>query len=321
MKFYLFYFILLSFILFQFLSHFFFFKLQYLQRNSKYCGELFSVLYEFALIGKAEREFLLKKGVLGILIEFLMETGPFSTNSSPLFGSRYSSNNEAPLFALITLLVRSTKTQKEKDAIRELQREKDREKEREKESNKQQKSRANSKSQGKSEIQQQQQQHSEKPDHPPTQFDDLFFELPMLEHELVLQKSFLMKFVKECNNPENVAQLFAHYAWENERLTKHLISVIREGLNRGATDTFVPWFSLLTSFLSINDSLQEWRVDNLMCWQISLIASNIARRGIIDTYVKYLEHLSFVNNNVHLWIRANQNSIDKLLVEAGWTLG
>jgi hypothetical protein len=155
---------------------------------------------------------------------------------------------------------------------------------------------------------------------PPTQVDadsPTLFELEPSDCETLLSRSFLYKMVRDNVHPQAVSQLFVHFGWENLRWSRHLVGVISDGLSRATADSFGSWFELMQSFLALSDSLQEWRVDALMCCQLPIIESNITKRATIDTYVKHLEQLAR-NEKVHIWCNRNHHALEKLFSEAGY---
>lgn len=81
---------------------------------------------------------------------------------------------------------------------------------------------------------------------------------------VVLIKPFYDASLRQADNASAVSEIIAHTAWEWPSFTNHVQQVIIEGLDSSDAGGVPPYFTVMKAFCSLEDSLQESRVRELL---------------------------------------------------------
>ena len=86
---------------------------------------------------------------------------------------------------------------------------------------------------------------------------------PQLLH-LVIHKGLYNKAMTNEDNPEAIASIICHFAWEWIEFTRHIIAIMCDGVDKADFDDIVPFFTVLEKFLGLNDSIAKQRIMELV---------------------------------------------------------
>ena len=125
-------------------------------------------------------------------------------------------------------------------------------------------------------------------------------------------KDLYEKGFEEKYNYLSVSCTAAKTAYENAKLSKDLAFIILKGVNRVSYDDVDPYFQLLVSILSIDDSLQQQRFEQVLGYP-QLIYNKYDNYGLYEgleqQYISYESTLPWPDENISILNYVYQNKI------------
>jgi len=123
-------------------------------------------------------------------------------------------------------------------------------------------------------------------------------------------KDLYEKGVEEKYNYLSVGCTAAKTAYENTKLSKDLAFIILKGVNRVSYDDVDPYFHLLVSILSVDDSLQQQRFEQVLGFP-QLIYNRYDNYGLFEgleeQYISYESTLPWPDENISILNYVYQN--------------
>eukprot|EP01129_Flabellula_baltica_P014013 TRINITY_DN6628_c0_g1_i1.p1 TRINITY_DN6628_c0_g1~~TRINITY_DN6628_c0_g1_i1.p1 ORF type:complete len:2292 (+),score=457.58 TRINITY_DN6628_c0_g1_i1:2-6877(+) len=108
----------------------------------------------------------------------------------------------------------------------------------------------------------------------------------------ILSKTFLIKITKSDLNPKATGTLVSHMCWENREQTTYFMDMISGTIKTSQTGIF-GFYKLLSCVLDIEDSLQQWRIDNGIEMCLKFLKQFAQRRSSHGpNTVKFLNQMS-----------------------------
>eukprot|EP01132_Coremiostelium_polycephalum_P003569 gene3569-4447_t len=144
----------------------------------------------------------------------------------------------------------------------------------------------------------------------------------------VLSKCFLIKLIKEYGWNESTKSMIKHLCWENKAISTHFLNVIKESLVKNPVNTYPCILPALSSYLEINDSIIDWRIEQSMTSLLKLPESMIYIQEGHDAFIKYLSKITGIsqsqsipyqmitNDHFQIWKQKNKDHIMKSLKDA-----
>jgi len=156
---------------------------------------------------------------------------------------------------------------------------------------------------------------------PPTIIPGPVLELSTSDKEQLLSKLFLTKMIKEGINMEATSDILRYWCWDNERLSKILIDLICDGIDRLNFDQFKPYFHLLTSILEkIADGLVALRYDYGLTTLLKVIEKNTKYKNATESCITYFVQVGNKQKEARDWIFTNKAIVNNVLGKAGLKL-
>jgi len=106
------------------------------------------------------------------------------------------------------------------------------------------------------------------------------FLLSQTESDLLLGKAFFPKIIREGNQIESISQMCIHLCWENKKVSKFMINIIKDGMSKVGPSLFKPYFKVLKQLLNIKDTCRVWRIDAALVTYLQIIESNSHKKRI-----------------------------------------
>lgn len=124
--------------------------------------------------------------------------------------------------------------------------------------------------------------------------------------------------IKDIVHPDALEKIVTHLAWENKKMSKMFVQILKDALDRSMAEQYTFHFRLITALLKLQDSLFEWRVDALMASIILVMEDSIMKRDDGDIYTSHVEKLAADFPAVKIWLLTHKEFIREPLSKLGW---
>jgi len=207
-------------------------------------AQYFLVLKGFALIGPAERKYLLHRRMIPKLVQFVLGTGRFQDVSKSKkaakmqfmkgMGSRMGPINISHPCRLLGTLLRACKPAKPSGAWKVAP--------------------------------------------PPTSLPGKLESLRDEENKLLWESDFMAKLFRECQSETVTSDIVAHVCWEDAARSEQALEVLRQGMEMANSQQLKLYLSTMTILQSMKDTLQQKRLSSTLEMLVLLMEENIGHK-------------------------------------------
>ena len=136
-------------------------------------------------------------------------------------------------------------------------------------------------------------------DNPPPNFVEPELSISELDKHFLNQDSFYHRVLSDNINVDRVGDIVAHTSWENKKFSNSIINIISTGLYTDENG-FSPYLSILSRLLKVNDSLQNWRMENSMDFLLKVL-ENCPAMAYFNV-IRFLATESNENKVINNWM-------------------
>eukprot|EP01124_Arcella_intermedia_P033442 TRINITY_DN8023_c0_g3_i1.p1 TRINITY_DN8023_c0_g3~~TRINITY_DN8023_c0_g3_i1.p1 ORF type:complete len:1561 (-),score=330.00 TRINITY_DN8023_c0_g3_i1:24-4004(-) len=122
--------------------------------------------------------------------------------------------------------------------------------------------------------------------------------LPEQEEELLLSRSFITKAIFCDYSTESMSIYASHICWENKEHSIMILDLICDTIDKENTDKFPPYFNVLKTVLSMQDSLQNERISYGLQRLLEVIDKNLNHKPTLISCINFFAEYVLVNSLV-----------------------
>jgi hypothetical protein len=127
--------------------------------------------------------------------------------------------------------------------------------------------------------------------------------------EMIASDKFFERIIGDGAHMTASAELVCYLCWENEQISKHVIKLINDQIDRLNYESYRPYFFVFSHVLRIHDSLQRQRIFTAMTGFLEVIARNLKYKSSTYYCVKFLlencpllpDLRAFLYQNIQKW--------------------